>query len=351
MNASAGTTFAEGARSQPTSTVAAAAVAAAATTTAAAGTKAPPEADDISRVDEWCHDLWGEFSNWATREPVVCADVGLDILRPYWRSNPAFAVGGGGPFVGRVTDFDYSAQAVPQFTLGVVGHDNFGFRFGWWGFAAQNSAFTGVPALGTSAAPLGVQLPALAGQGIAAASKLRFDVWDFEAFELFQPCRWSLLLSGGIRYAHLSQDYAATVVSGAGSTLSALLAGNNFNGAGPTLALCGKRPLGDSNLYVYGTLRGSILFGDGKQTVAESGIADGIQSTNDDVLPEAELELGLGWYQALGQARLFAEIGLIGQAWLEAGNSSRSEIGFGVGNQTDTTLGLFGLSMHVGVNY
>jgi len=330
--------------------VAAAPADAAAKNNTAGATKGAP-ADDSWHLGDWCQDAWGEFSNWATREPVVTANVGMDILKPYWKSNPAFSVvSNTSPVLARVTDFDFSMQAVPQFTLGVMGSDNFGVRFGWWGFAAQNSQVTPVAAAGLTAGPLGLPLTAVPGQGIIADSKLRFDVWDFEAFELFHPCRWSLLVSGGIRYAHLSQDYTAVVGGGSGGTFD-LLSGHNFNGAGPTLSVGGKRPLGDSNLYVYGNLRGSVLFGSGQQTAADNlGVGNIIQAT-DDVLPEAELEIGLGWYRALGQAQFFAQVGLVSQVWIDAGNSSRSEITPTVLSQTDATLGLLGLSMRVGVNY
>jgi hypothetical protein len=330
--------------------VAAAPTDAAAKNTAAGATKGVP-ADDSWHIGEWCQDIWGEFSNWATREPVVTANLGMDILKPYWKSNPAFAVVTS-PTTARITDFDYGMQVVPQFTLGMLTQEDFGFRFGWWGFASQNSEATLAPGGAVTAAPLGLALPAASGQAIVADSKLRFDVWDFEAFELFHPCHWSLLLSGGIRYAHLSQDYAAIVGGGAGGALTALTSGHDFSGAGPTVSLCGKRPLGAANLYVYGNLRGSILFGNGRQTAADSVGVGNITQTTDDVMPEAELEIGLGWYRALGQAQFFAQMGLVSQVWIDAGNSSRSEISpISAGSQTDATLGLLGLSMRVGINY
>jgi hypothetical protein len=315
------------------------------------------------RCGEHCRDLWGECCNWGAREPIVVANVDLDFLKPYWKTNPAFVVGtmaGPVPTV-HVTDFDYSMQVVPQFTLGVMGHDEIGVRFGWWGFAAQSSDFTsvGAGAIATSAAPLGILVPAVATQGLAASSKFRFDVWDFEAFEIFHPCNLSLLVSGGVRYAHISQNYNAFAVDAAGLQLESVLSGHNFNGAGPTVSVTGKHGLGESNFYIYGNARGSVLFGQGKQTasclLAGIDFADVNNSWN-DVLPELEFEVGLGWYRALGQARVFAQAGLVGQAWFEAGNSSRSDLSgvlgsFSVGSQTDGTLGLLGLSVRVGVNY
>ena len=104
-----------------------------------------------------------------------------------------------------------------------------------------------------------------------AASKLRFNVLDVEATELLEYSSWHFLLTGGLRYAHISQDYSAVLANGAGAPLATLASGHNFNGAGPTVSLTGKRPIGLTNLYVFGSARGSVLFGNAKQSAVLGG--------------------------------------------------------------------------------
>lgn len=306
-------------------------------------------------LDGCCGDLWNCCCSWAGDGPTVTASTGFRILKPYWKNNPAFFVSDGTTGIG--TDFDFTTQFVPQFTIGAVGANGFGFRLGWWGFANQTNEFSVIAPGGNavSAAPLGAQLFGAAATGISAASKLRFNVWDFEATELVEYSSWYFLLTGGLRYAHISQDYAAVLTNGGGTPLATLASGHNFNGVGPTVSLTGKRPIGLTNLYFFGSARGSVLFGNAKQS-AVLGAADAYASA-DAVVPEAEVEIGLGYHRSVGRARFFAQAGLIGDVWYEAGNSSRSYITPVIGgapglyNSADNNLGLLGLDFRLGVNY
>lgn len=317
-------------------------------------------------LGDCCQDLWNCCCDLAGDGPTVTSSAGFLILKPYWKSNPAFATNSvaGALGSGVVTDFDYTTQFVPQFTLGMVGANDYGFRVGWWGFAARTSEFATVPNPGNivSAAPLGLQIFSGAPGALAATSKLRFNVWDFEATELLESCNWYFLLTGGIRYAHISQDYSAILLDGTGAPLQAVAAGHNFNGAGPTVSLTGKRAIGSSRLYVFGSSRASVLFGGAKQSA--SGVLGGtgineanVYASSDAVIPEAEVEIGVGWHRTVGRARLFAQAGLIGEVWYEAGNSSRSYItpvtgpSNGIFDSADNNLGLLGLDVRVGVNY
>jgi hypothetical protein len=284
------------------------------------------------------------------------ADVGFSILFPYWRNNPAFTTLSTPTPVAifRQTDFNYNGQFVPQLALGVQSANGLGARISWWGFAASNATATNVPAL--SAAPLSFQVETVPGRNFAAFSNLRFNVWDFEATEEF---RWSecwLLLSGGLRYAHLSQTYVG-VASDATGTTEVADSGHNFDGYGPTIALNANRWVGSMPVYLYGNIRGSLLFGTAKQAGGITGNGElgpaQVAVSTDTILPVAELELGVGSAYDVGPARVSLRAGVLGQAWFDAGNSSRSAITTlpFITSVADPTLGLFGFTMRAEVEY
>jgi hypothetical protein len=300
---------------------------------------------------------------------IFLADFGFLILKPHWKTNPALFVNVidadvPGAETAVQKDFTDAAQFVPRLSFGYLNSRGFGGRIGWWGFATSQTEFLpdGDEAVGlASAGPLGLILATLDDSvGMSAAMALRLDVWDLELAQLFEgPC-WNALLTGGLRYAHQSQDYHAVVLNEDGPG-NFMVSGHNFTGAGPTLALALRRYFGQA-LYVAGTTRGSLLFGQGEQTAAVAGTANGelvVQqgyASYDMVLPVAELEVGGGWSRKMGPGFAFVEAGLAAQAWIEAGNASRSDnpdvLGpiFG-GTTADPTLGLFGFYLKAGLTY
>ncbi len=323
-------------------------------------------------------------------------DIGFMILTPKWNNNPAFfidgPVNGDGPGTpNKEASFDFSEQFVPKISLGYASENGFGGRIGWWGFASSRtqSAFVD-PGSGltlSATMPLNVgnaaegqfdafRFPAnlngresgSAGDGgtIVAGAKLRMDVWDFELIDLVQLERWSILFSGGIRYAHVSQGYNVVTALADGDSAAFLTSGQNFNGAGPTLAIDARRYLGNTGLYAYGTTRGSLLFGESKQDAYAGGfntndfsqpVLDGESHSDcDTTIGVVEAEIGVGYSTRGRRVDAFFQVGLVGQLWIGAGNSSRSNYDFngqddsGSGVQ-DGNLGLVGFSMKAGITY
>jgi hypothetical protein len=195
---------------------------------------------------------------------------------------------------------------------------------------------------------------------IVANAKLEMNVWDFEVTDEIRCDKWSLLLSGGIRYAHLNQHYDAIDPLGD----SFIQSSHGFNGAGPTLALEGRRHIGETGLYLYGYSRGALLFGDSKQDAYAGFLTNGVPSGLDGqahsfqhpVMPVVELELGAGWQRAMGRGVVFVQGGLVAQCWFNAGNSSRSNFDINQSDDGDATpkddnLGLIGFSLKAGVNW
>jgi hypothetical protein len=315
-----------------------------------------PLADD-NKSDSW---LNGHF----------VAGAGLYIVKPYFENNPAFTSARGN-FIngnGAVTstndqqDFDWGLNPAPVAWLGYVSDCGWGFRAHWWLFDQRSSA-SDVSDLNTtilSATPGNLIIQAesfltVSPPQMIINSNLKLNSWDFDVTRETEVGNWSMLFSAGLKYAHLSQDYNAftqvTPILGEFRETSLLSSGHNFNGAGPTIALEAKRPIGHTGISFFGNLRGAMLFGESRQQVTQTSIFQGnpfsnIFSTNfnsghDKVLPVAELEMGAEFSRRWGNLYPFIRTGLLAQTW------------FGAGSATDLTgnLGFLGLTVTAGVYY
>lgn len=309
------------------------------------------------------------------------AGAGVYIMKPYFQNNPAFftqtfaSTGVPGTFSAQFLttqyDFSWGLNAAPLIWLGYVSECGLGVRARWWLFD-QRSATSAVSDPNTtviSASPAGLSIAALGpilfpveligNSPLFAASNLKLDVWDFEATGETGVGRWILLFCGGFRYAHLSQNYDALHTSRRRffgivpfDIVDDLSAGHNFNGAGPTIAIEARRPVGNSGLSLFANLRGSMLFGQSKQqvnqtTITQTGdlapivVTASAESVRDTVLPVAELEMGVEYSRNWSAVRPFLRSGLVAQTWFDAGSASN----------LDGNLGFLGLSVTAGLNY
>jgi hypothetical protein len=325
-------------------------------------------------ADDASERLWGGH---------FLAGAGVYFVKPYFQNNPAFfartTTSTFGPntdtFVTSTTQYDFcwDLNATPVVWLGYVSECGWGVRARWWLFD-QERAFSVVGDRNTtifSAAPAGLSIPSffvIPNAPMSLSSNLRLDVWDFEAIRETEVGRWGLLFSAGFRYAHLSQNYRAfqafqgefnpppgvLIPSFSLHEVDRLSSGHNFNGAGPTLALEAKRPLGNSGFALFANLRGAMLFGESKRqvdlvtqtgpfgqtTFTSVGISD-VHSVRDTVLPVAELEMGVEYSRTWGAVRPFLRTGLVAQTWFDAGSAS----------SLAGDLGFLGLSVTAGLNY
>jgi hypothetical protein len=324
---------------------------------------------------------------------IPIAEIGGMILTPKWKENPALYFVNQIPFTtnpgtSSQQNFSFHSQFVPQASLGWISAGGLGFRSGWWGFASgsrEAGTSSGPDAIVIAASPLQVAelsdpVEARApGQFVEARAVLRMDVWNFEALRVFGSDQWWALASGGIRYAHVSQEYNAVKFGAGGMSglpfgpRNFVLSGHNFNGAGPTVGLEADWLLGGTGLYLYGKTRGSFLFGASKQSAnfanaAAGGGAQGggqvipwfASERSNSIVPEGELELGLGFEREIRRVVVFLQAGLVGQAWGNIGSSSessgippRAQLG---GNESSTpnrdgTLGLIGFTVQTGIGY
>ncbi len=306
-------------------------------------------------------------------------DLGFYVLSPSWSgSNPAFASSLGG--VSTQTDFDHGASFAPLVQIGFAGERGLGVRGRWWtldssdnlaidGFSAADGTINGPSPLGTGGS-FGSTPAALFTTTVVDgdfSSRLRMDVIDLEAIWKTTMGRSTLLLSSGVRYAHIGQTYDGSLISetttliGVGTRTSTLQASQTFNGAGPTFAMQAFREIGHTNLSVYGLGRGSVLFGESRQVA--TGINDpllGPTATttaslfSNSLRPVMELELGANWTRCIGNLELMAEGGFVGMVWYDAGNSTNSDsiLGGSAGTRNaNQDLGLIGLRFASGIRF
>jgi hypothetical protein len=312
------------------------------------------------------------------------AGAGVYIVKPYFQNNPAFfsqtstTTSGPGTFSFETSttqhDFCWCLNTTPVVWLGYVSECGLGVRTRWWLFDQESGGSIGLDPNTTliSAAPGGLAIasprPPVAytvalspsSTPMFLGSNLKLNVWDFEAIKETELGHWGLLFAAGVRYAHLSQDYRAFEVSNPPPftfppsigfrEVNHLSSGHNFNGAGPTLAIEAKRPIGNSRFSLFGNLRGAMLFGDSKLQVTrviqtgalEQNVATAtFQSAHDTVLPVAELEMGVEYSRTWGRIRPFLRTGLVAQTWFDAGSATK----------LDGNLGFLGLSVTAGLNY
>jgi hypothetical protein len=219
------------------------------------------------------------------------------------------------------------------------------------------------------------------------------DVWDWEATADVPLGNWGNLgLGAGMRYAYISQTYAARrfnsgsyvqplldsdnddATDSASNQVSndsaTLIAGQSFGGCGPTISIDLSAAVPHiPGLVVFGKARGSVLFGQQKQTAFlvtkyqgalvgdgpgdpeptaftfptdyANGTFSQSQATKDRVIPNAELEAGLTYVVPLRYADIFAQSSFVTQFWRHVGSATDMS-----GN-----LRLVGLSASVGFDF
>ncbi len=291
------------------------------------------------------------------------ASVGFYLIQPNFETNPAFGISRtvGTQTTSVQTDFTYGLDGAPMVEFGFFTPNGYGGRVRYFEFA-RGAAFYGLgnPIAGengtatiTSAYPQGLGFASnLNGSTQAAynfSSDLNVMTWDFEATKLWSCNGLEMIGAAGVRYAHLAQNYRAS------SPSTIIDSGHNFNGAGPTIAFDATQRLGNSPLALYGKARGSVLFGSANNNSYRltPETFNSASSSQSDVLPVGEIEIGLQADSNLGGGRLrvFGQIGFFGQGWLGAGNASNTESIFSDDPNSNGNFGFVGMAFRAGVNF
>ncbi len=293
--------------------------------------------------------------------------VGVSFVQPRWSTNPAMFLGSGvGPIGITERSFQWETQGAPQVWLGYTGEQGLGFRTQWFSFdgesEAVNETLDGVNTLALLSPVIGNALSAtnVPGDVMSAKSTLKLNAIDAEFTKAFTYRRGQYLLSGGGRYAYISQAYDSLLVDNGGAFLESLTAGHNAAVFGPTAAIMARIPSRSlPRLGYYGKARGALLFGQGNRVVNLDSILTFPQqflSSSDITVPMTELEVGLDWNRNYGRAGFFLQTGLTAQMWYGVGNgagsSTSSILPFGTASAHDTSnLGLYGLRTACGFNF
>ncbi len=281
------------------------------------------------------------------------------FVKPRFENNVAFTTmeADGASFESFTdTEFDCDLEFTPRAFLGWRYGDKVGLRATWWQFDhAAATASANPPANGFGS----ITHPAFGAVDISsviptdtftAAADLNAYTIDIEATRETSFCGWDLGVAGGVRYARSEQGYSAELRDNATALRGSIDYRQSIEGFGPTISLSAYRPIaGDAGFFCKA--RGSVLFGDGKSTLAAVEDADLMtpfntsRTTNrDDLLSIGEIQLGFRW-QSLdkrGQPyRPFLTAALEGQVWNGAGNATSE----------DGSLGFFGFNTGAGLTW
>lgn len=175
---------------------------------------------------------------------------------------------------------DSDLQVAPRMYLGVEGEGGLGARMRWWTFD-HILGYSGVADGEFGPAPINGTL------------RLDLDTIDMDVTQRGSFYNWDLQLAGGVRYAHVG---AGTSGFGLNNGIWSEVQIDNldpklvFDGAGPTVALQARRPLGDSGLSLVGGGRTALVYGDAD--FRTPFWASGITTVDNVTLQIWEIQLG-----------------------------------------------------------
>ena len=199
------------------------------------------------------------------------------------------------------TDFDL--QFSPRVWAGYMGRQGFGGRVTWWYFDADSEVnTTNIDLLRAS-----------------AQTRLKYNVFDFEATQLGAFQNWHFEVSGGVRYAQIDQNLNILLERPLESARVNLA--ESFEGVGPTISIQFKRPLGSwEGLTFIGKSRYSLLFGDlnlGTSVTGDFEIPDlDLLQVGDTTMTSWEIQIGAAWTRILRSGAVLNLGGFLeGQVW------------------------------------
>jgi hypothetical protein len=301
-----------------------------------------------------CDTCIGNGSGWY-------AGAGIYYLQPRWGSNPAFTAFNPATTSSITQNFDFRAHVAPVVYAGYTGKRGLGFRANWFSYIDRTTGPTGTP---DGVATGAVQTPTtgitnltstIPGNTLSTTGALGVTAIDFEITKSLNAGCGSYLVSGGVRYGNVGQQYGAAV-PGTGGLLSD---GHRFNGFGPTMAAQARYAIPYARgAGVYGRARGSMLIGQEHDLMqyTTATVNGSTFSSSNQVVPVGELEVGLDWFRRYRAYGFFMQGGFVVQSWFGVGNTSNSDIISTPGVHTTSafnngTLGLYGLRTSGGVTF
>lgn len=268
-------------------------------------------------------------------------------------------------------EFDYDFETSPRVWVGYESASAIGVRASWWQYANQTDVLSLVP----SANGFGrIEHPAFGDIDISAITptelmlaQANLDVYaiDLELTRRVELGAGTFLLSGGIRFASLNQNYSARLLNsttGGGGQLSdginlisldpnqssspsnsnSALAGGidyrqNVRGIGPTMSASVARSLTE-RWHWFATGRASLLMGEGEERLTAGEDLDFLNpqrttevARRDQLLPIMDLQIGTSYsWQRWGSFQPTLRGGWEISWWGDVGNNSGgpSDLGF-----------------------
>jgi Legionella pneumophila major outer membrane protein precursor len=311
-------------------------------------------------------------------------------MRPYSENNTAYRTNVGLGGLSPQTDTtNFRWNMVPGFAIwgGYTLEDGLGMRGRWFHLdAASNSEYAtlGSPGAITTSITASPNLPALplppgagtfGSPGLLLNTGLGRDLLDFKSTLRIDAAdavvtwtsiygNWKFILGGGGRYLHMDQNYTARLSNHLADNVTSesqvISFNHNFDGGGPVVDLQTNFKVANTNFSFYGLGRGSLLVGQSHQITTYnqnvndpkgltnggffpvvSAVTPSVINYTDNVLPVAEVELGLEYGRTWGRSHFFTRSAVVSQTYFGAGNATR----------IDGNLSLFGFQWSAGINY
>jgi len=265
------------------------------------------------------------------------AGAELTFMKPRFDGNEAFQAD---QTIGKLTtinpvELDYDLALAPRVWVNYQGSEEFGLRASFWEYDQASATADGaVPAGGLLSTPVvdGLFIIAVFGAGETLSAHAGIDAYtvDLEVTKTTYFDAWGVVTSGGVRYASMGQDYAATARDNANAVIHQLSYSNRVEGFGPTIAVETHRPL-HMGLTAFAEARASILFGN-SATIATDVNFDAdptdpfvqrVSRSSEGLLPIGELRIGGAWISPdTNYGKFIVEGALEGQLWGNVGNNT-----------------------------
>lgn len=284
------------------------------------------------------------------------AGFAFTFVQPRYSNNVALTVSDSDTSSATATEssFDYDLELSPRLWLEWGGMESLGWRVQWWELDEDaNQVLAEAPASGLGLVSpvefreidISVSAP---GESLRADSHVKLYAIDFEGMRHVDFGCWSLLASGGLRYASIEQDYRAEATNTAGALSGSIEENRTLDGIGPTFLLEARRRL-TPRLAMFSNARASLLFGEGETSLTAgedldlaSAFTTTRTSSNDDLLPILEAQWGVDWRAPITPCHdFFLTAALEGQWWSGVGSASDDH----------ADLGLFGFVLGLGLRY
>jgi hypothetical protein len=216
-------------------------------------------------------------------------------------------------------EIPFGFEAAPRIWLQAENVNGWGGQVRYWQYDADTAVSAVVSEVVTAGITTDIQ--------VDQAATAELYTLDAEVTRAFQYGNFDLTASFGGRHAAIGSDNAVSFFVLAGPSLfqaGAVHRTDDFHGGGLTASLAGVLPLGESQWSLFGSVRGSALWGQEQRAATSTILAGGVVTSvsnsfaiDDATLGIFELQAGAQWEHplAFGRGVLFARTAFEYQYW------------------------------------